>query len=87
MSLAQAQCEACRADAPKVSDAELAELIRDPESADELGLAGQAAIHERYTAEAMAAAHRELYRRMVGGSDEWPPQSDVAKPTGAVQGV
>ena len=27
MSLAQAQCEACRADAPKVSDEELAELI------------------------------------------------------------
>ena len=29
MSLAQAQCEACRADAPKVSDEELAELIRE----------------------------------------------------------
>ena len=28
-SLAQAQCEACRADAPKVSDEELAELIRE----------------------------------------------------------
>jgi 4a-hydroxytetrahydrobiopterin dehydratase len=28
MSLAQAQCEACRADAPKVSPEELAELIR-----------------------------------------------------------
>jgi 4a-hydroxytetrahydrobiopterin dehydratase len=29
MSLAQAHCEACRADAPKVSDEELAELIRE----------------------------------------------------------
>ena len=29
MTLAQAQCEACRADAPKVSDDELAELIRE----------------------------------------------------------
>ena len=29
MSLAQAQCEACRADAPKVTDEELAELIRE----------------------------------------------------------
>ena len=29
MSLAQAKCEACRADAPKVSDEELAELIRE----------------------------------------------------------
>ena len=28
-ALAQAQCEACRADAPKVSDEELAELIRE----------------------------------------------------------
>ena len=27
-SLSQAHCEACRADAPKVSDAELAELLR-----------------------------------------------------------
>ncbi|MDX1367090.1 4a-hydroxytetrahydrobiopterin dehydratase [Pseudomonas sp.] len=29
MSLAQAKCEACSADAPKVSDEELAELIRE----------------------------------------------------------
>lgn len=29
MSLAQQQCEACRADAPKVSDEELAILIRE----------------------------------------------------------
>ncbi|MQK16782.1 4a-hydroxytetrahydrobiopterin dehydratase, partial [Escherichia coli] len=29
MSLAQAQCEACRADAPHVSDEELATLIRE----------------------------------------------------------
>ena len=29
MSLAQQQCEACRADAPKVDEAELAELIRE----------------------------------------------------------
>lgn len=28
-ALAQAQCEACRADAPKVSNEELAELIRE----------------------------------------------------------
>jgi 4a-hydroxytetrahydrobiopterin dehydratase len=28
-ALSQAQCEACRADAPKVSDAELAELIKE----------------------------------------------------------
>ena len=28
-ALAQAQCESCRADAPKVSDEELAELIRE----------------------------------------------------------
>lgn len=28
-SLAQAHCEACRADAPRVSDEELAELIRE----------------------------------------------------------
>ena len=29
MTLAQQQCEACRADAPKVEDHELAELIRE----------------------------------------------------------
>jgi hypothetical protein len=45
----------------------LAELVRDPALADELGRRGQVAVCERYTAAAMAAAHREFYYRVVGG--------------------
>ena len=77
----------CEPDNPRSLAAKLAELIRDPESADELGLVGQAAIRERFTAEAMATAHRELYGRLVSGPDELPPDSGLAKPAGAVQSV
>jgi hypothetical protein len=45
----------------------LAELVRDPALADQLGRRGQAAVSERYTAAAMAAAHREFYYRVVSG--------------------
>jgi glycosyltransferase involved in cell wall biosynthesis len=77
----------CEPENPRSLADKLAELIRDPETADELGVVGQAAIREQYTAEAMAAAHRDLYVRMVAGADELPPESDVAKPAGAVQSV
>jgi glycosyltransferase involved in cell wall biosynthesis len=77
----------CEPDNPRSLAEKLVELIRDPESADELGLAGQAAICERYAAEAMAAAHRELYGRMVASSDESPADSEVANKAGAVQSV
>jgi glycosyltransferase involved in cell wall biosynthesis len=43
----------------------LATLIRNPATAKQLGLQGQSVIRERYTAEAMANAHRELYRRTL----------------------
>jgi glycosyltransferase involved in cell wall biosynthesis len=77
----------CEPDNPRSLADKLAELIGDPASADELGLAGQAAIREHYTAEAMAAAHRDLYRRMVTCAGESPPRADAAKRAGAVQSV
>jgi glycosyltransferase involved in cell wall biosynthesis len=46
----------------------LGELLRDPERARQLGLAGQRAVHERYHAETMARQTLELYRRLTAGS-------------------
>jgi glycosyltransferase involved in cell wall biosynthesis len=43
----------------------LAELLRDPARAAELGRAGQAAIRDRYHAEIMARRTRELYARLI----------------------
>jgi glycosyltransferase involved in cell wall biosynthesis len=77
----------CEPGNPRSLAEKLAELIRDPASADELGLIGQGVIREHYTAEAMAAVHRDLYRRMLTGSEESPPHAAVAKRPGAVQSV
>ena len=44
----------------------LAELLRDPVRAMQLGLAGQLAIQDRYHAAAMARQTRELYGRLIG---------------------
>ena len=43
----------------------LVELLGDPVRAEQLGLAGQRAIHERYHAAAMARQTLDLYRRML----------------------
>jgi glycosyltransferase involved in cell wall biosynthesis len=43
----------------------LAALLRDPGRANELGRAGQRAVHDRYHAAAMARKTLELYRRFV----------------------
>jgi glycosyltransferase involved in cell wall biosynthesis len=43
----------------------LAELLRDGARAQQLGLAGQQAVHERYDAATMARNTLDLYRRMV----------------------
>jgi glycosyltransferase involved in cell wall biosynthesis len=55
----------CEPEDPRSLVDRLAELIRDPVRADELGLQGQKVIRERYTAEAMAAAHRGFYMRLA----------------------
>jgi glycosyltransferase involved in cell wall biosynthesis len=57
----------CEPEDPRSLADKLAELVRDPALADELGRRGQAAVRERYTAEAMAAAHREFYYRVTRG--------------------
>ena len=57
----------CEPEDPRSLADKLAELVRDPALADELGLRGQAAMRERHTAEAMAASHREFYYRVVQG--------------------
>ncbi|MEX2141548.1 MAG: glycosyltransferase family 4 protein [Pirellulales bacterium] len=57
----------CEPENPRSLADKLGDLIRNSALADELGLRGHAAIHERYTAETMAAAHRDLYRRIVRG--------------------
>ncbi len=44
----------------------LAELLRDPQRAKQLGLAGQKAIHDRYHAPAMAQQTITLYQRLIG---------------------
>ncbi len=44
----------------------IAELLRDPVRATQLGLAGQQAVHERYHAAAMARQTVDLYRRILG---------------------
>lgn len=48
----------------------LAELLKDPARAAEMGQAGQAAIHERYRAEIMARQTRELYARLIAGQNQ-----------------
>jgi glycosyltransferase involved in cell wall biosynthesis len=55
----------CQPEDPRSLADKLGELIRDPAGADEMGLRGQAVVRERYTAETMAAAHRDLYHRVV----------------------
>jgi glycosyltransferase involved in cell wall biosynthesis len=51
-------------DAADLAD-KLAELLRDPVRATQLGLAGQLAIQDRYHAEAMARETQQLYRSLV----------------------
>jgi glycosyltransferase involved in cell wall biosynthesis len=55
----------CEPEDPQSLADRLATLIRNPATAKQLGLQGQSVIRERYTAEAMANAHRELYRRTL----------------------
>jgi hypothetical protein len=43
----------------------LAELLRDPIGAAQIGMAGQRAIEVRHHAEAMARQTLELYRRLA----------------------
>ena len=51
-------------DAADLAD-KLAELLRDPVRATQLGLAGQQAIQDRYHAAAMARQTLELYNRLA----------------------
>jgi glycosyltransferase involved in cell wall biosynthesis len=55
----------------------LAELLRDPPRAAQLGFAGQQAVQDRYHAAAMALRTRELYRQLVDQIIEF--QTDRAK--------
>jgi glycosyltransferase involved in cell wall biosynthesis len=43
----------------------LAQLLRDPNRAHQLGASGQAAIHERYHASEMARKTLDLYCRLI----------------------
>jgi glycosyltransferase involved in cell wall biosynthesis len=47
----------------------IAELLRDPIRATQLGLSGQLAIHDRYHAAAMARQTVELYLRILNRHD------------------
>ena len=48
----------------------LAELLRDPLKATQLGLAGQQAIHDRYHARAMAEQTQALYQWIIDASQK-----------------
>jgi glycosyltransferase involved in cell wall biosynthesis len=56
----------CRPHDPADLAEKMAQLLRDPIQATELGLAGQRAIHDRYHARRMAEQTRELYRQLAG---------------------
>jgi glycosyltransferase involved in cell wall biosynthesis len=71
----------CEPENPRSLADRLAELIRDPRRADEMGLQAQGVIRDRYSAEAMATAHRELYRRVVHG----PTDAEESAQIGYVQ--
>jgi glycosyltransferase involved in cell wall biosynthesis len=45
----------------------IAELLRDPVRATQLGLKGQLAVHDRYHAEGMARQTADLYRQVIRG--------------------
>jgi glycosyltransferase involved in cell wall biosynthesis len=45
----------------------LYEVLRDPDRATQLGVAGQRAVHDRYHAAAMARRTRELYAKLIRG--------------------
>ena len=77
----------CEPDSPHSLAGKLAELIRDAESADELGLIGQAAIRARYTSEAMAAGHREMYARILGKPNGTPASWGVTQHSRGVPSV
>jgi glycosyltransferase involved in cell wall biosynthesis len=72
----------CEPEDPRSLADRLRELIHDPTLADELGIRGQAAVRERYTAEAMACAHRGLYRRVVRGLAGFEHPDSSGKPAG-----
>ncbi|HVT58446.1 MAG TPA: glycosyltransferase family 4 protein [Thermoanaerobaculia bacterium] len=55
-------------DAPAELAAALGELLADPERRERLGRAGRAAVHGRFSAEAMAAATLALYERCLDGA-------------------
>lgn len=77
----------CEPENPRSLADKLGELIRDPALADEFGLRGQTAIRERYTAEAMAAAHRNLYRRLAGKQQGLDHRPASTRPAGTLPGV
>ncbi len=54
----------CEPENPRSLADAIAQLIRNPQLADQLGLRGQQAIRNLYTAEQMAVEHRELYRKV-----------------------
>jgi glycosyltransferase involved in cell wall biosynthesis len=56
----------CRPHAPGDAAEKIAELLRHPARAAELGRAGQKAIHDRYQAALMARRTLELYRQLIG---------------------
>jgi glycosyltransferase involved in cell wall biosynthesis len=58
----------CRPHDPADLAEKIAELLRDPARAVELGRAGQRAIHDRYHAQAMARQTLSLYQRLVASS-------------------
>ncbi|HJQ80812.1 MAG TPA: glycosyltransferase family 4 protein, partial [Lacipirellulaceae bacterium] len=58
----------CRPHDPADLAEKIAELLRDPVRAAELGRAGHRAIHDRYHAEAMARQTLALYQRLVASS-------------------
>ena len=55
----------CRPHDPADLADKLAELLRDPVRATQLGLTGQQAIHDRYHAAAMARQTLDLYRQLI----------------------
>jgi len=57
----------------------LAELLRDPLRAKQFGIAGQAAIHNRYHAAAMARQTVDLYRQVIANA-RWLGQSGSDAP-------
>jgi len=77
----------CEPENPRSLADKIAELVRDPDRSDELGLRGQAAIQLRYTAERMAAAHQDLYARVTRAATSDTPNPAPTVPAAALPSV